>query len=159
MARIDELERGLVDQNGEQVVAELRDGKEYGDPVPKAPPLHMQRMESQAEIIKRMVRQELSSRAHEAGYETFEEAEDFDVDDDPADPHTPYEAVFDPPPPLKEDADGDEGRDEGRSGPAGSGSGKSGEVGKGKPAKDKPAPDKGGAREAAAGDPGSEGED
>jgi len=32
-----------------------------------------------------------------AGAETFEESEDFDVDDDIPDPTTPYEADFDPP--------------------------------------------------------------
>ena len=40
MARIDDLEKGLCDAYGVQVVAEIGDdGKEYGDPVPVAPPV------------------------------------------------------------------------------------------------------------------------
>lgn len=107
MARIDDLEKGLVDCNGEQVVAQIgKDGKEYGDPVPKAPPVGVRRPVPLQDQIRAMVRRELSDRAYEAGYESFEESDDFDIDDDPADPHTPYEAVFDPPPVTKDDDDG-----------------------------------------------------
>jgi hypothetical protein len=45
-----------------------------------------------------MIRQEVSRAAEELGDETFEEADDFDIEDDPVDPRTPYEAVFNPRP-------------------------------------------------------------
>lgn len=41
------------------------------------------------------VRRELSNQAAADGQETFEEADDFDVDDEPADPTTPWELNFD----------------------------------------------------------------
>jgi len=108
MARIDDLEKGLCDAYGVQVLAEIGDdGKEYGDPVPVAPPVGLTRSPSLAEQIRSMVRRELSDAAHDQGMETFEESDDFDVDDDPADPHTPYEAVFDPQPELINAAVGD----------------------------------------------------
>lgn len=137
MTRIDMLERGLVDQNGVAIKAEIRDGKEYGDPTPMAPPAHIGRAESNAEMIRRMIQNELSSRASMEGYESFEEAEDFDIDDDPADPHTPYEAVFDPPPkpPIKEKNDGKPSDDKGRNDDSKSGSGKPDPERKGKSVK------------------------
>lgn len=108
MARIDDLEKGLCDAYGVQIIAEIGDdGKEYGDPVPMAPPVGLTRSPSLAEQIRSMVRRELSEAAHDQGMETFEESEDFEVDDDPLDPHTPYEAVFDPQPDLTPKSDGD----------------------------------------------------
>lgn len=159
MARIDDLERGLVDQYGVSVKAELdKDGNEVGDPTPVAPPAHLRRTMTMSEQIQQMIRREFSMRASEEGFETFEEAEDFDIDDDPADPHTPYEAVFDPPPPVKENDDGSTGSDEGRSATAGGGRGKSGKVGKGKPGEKQSASDEGSVSEADSGSGGSEGE-
>lgn len=44
-----------------------------------------------------MVRSErLAQEAMAAGYETFEESDDFDIPDDPLDPATPYENEFEP---------------------------------------------------------------
>lgn len=161
MAKIDELESGLVDCYGEQVRAEIGpDGKEYGDPIPKAPPVGMSRAPTLAETIRSMVRREMSDMAHNSGFESFEEAEDFDIADDPQDPHTPYEAVFDPPPPqpVKETEDGVERRNEGGVEAPRGGSGKSGKVGKDQ-SKPKPAAaDPGGVPAAASGDPGTEDE-
>lgn len=130
MARIDELERGLVDQYGEQVLAELKDGKEYGDPVPKAPPVHLTRPLSLSEQIRQMVRRENADAYHAAGVESFDEADDFDIPDEPLDPHTPYEAVFDPPPPAAKEElkNGDASGEQGRASVARDGSGKSREV-------------------------------
>lgn len=65
--------------------------------VPIAPPLGYIKQPSITERIRDMVRSEhLRREAESAGAETFEEANDFDILDDPVDPHTPYEAVFDP---------------------------------------------------------------
>lgn len=73
-------------------------GREIGDPTPLAIPIKHRREETQDERIKRLVRSErLAQEAANAGFETFEEADDFDVGDD-FDPTSPYEEVFDPRP-------------------------------------------------------------
>lgn len=160
MARLDDYERGLVDAHGVSVKAELDErGRELGDPLPVAPPAHLRRGQTTAEMIQSMVRRELSLRAEEHGFETFEESDDFDIDDDPADPHTSYEAHFDPLPPLKETDNGKSGSDEGGRTTADGGSGKSGEVREGEPGAKRPAPDKGSPSKAAAGDPSPKGQD
>lgn len=71
-------------------------GAEILDGTPIAPPVGYFKQPSMVEHIRNMVRGELLRHAAQnQGFETFEEAEDFDVDDDP-DPHTPYEAIFEP---------------------------------------------------------------
>lgn len=73
-------------------------GQEIPDPTPMAPPVGFKRQPSLSEQIRQMILSEkLRQEAEEMGYETFEEADDFDVDDD-FDPSTPYEEVFDPVP-------------------------------------------------------------
>lgn len=73
-------------------------GQEIPDPTPMAPPVGFKRQPSLSEQIRQMILSEkLRQEAEEMGYETFEEADDFDVDDD-FDPSTPYEEVFDPQP-------------------------------------------------------------
>lgn len=83
-------------------------GREILDPTPMAPPVGYKRQPSLSEQIREMVRSErLAMEAASAGFETLEEADDFDIPDDPIDPRTPYEAHFDPlpemapPPPAK----------------------------------------------------------
>lgn len=72
-------------------------GREIPDPTPIAPPIGYKRQPSLAEQIRAMVRSErLAQEAEQAGFETFEEADDFNVGDD-FDPHSPYENDFDPP--------------------------------------------------------------
>lgn len=72
-------------------------GQEVNDPTPMEPPLGYKEQPSIAQQIRDMVRSEQLRLAVEAeGYETFEEADDFDVGDD-FDPTTPYENDFDPP--------------------------------------------------------------
>lgn len=74
------------------------DGHEVVDSVPMAPPVGYEKQPSVTDRIRAMVQSELLRReAAEAGVETFEEADDFDVGDD-IDPSTPYEENFDPPP-------------------------------------------------------------
>lgn len=64
------------------------------------------REKSLNERIRAMIRSEqLSAAADAAGFETFEEANDFDIpDDDTLDMfgNTPYEEHFDPPPPAED---------------------------------------------------------
>lgn len=75
-----------------------KNGHELHDPVPIEPPLGYKRAPSLSEQIRTMVRGEALRRAAEdAGAETFEEADDFDVGDD-YDPRSPYEEIFDPVP-------------------------------------------------------------
>lgn len=66
------------------------DGMEYPDPTPIEVPLGFRRPPSIHEEIRRFVRQEMSRQAQEQGGESFEEADDFEVDEDP-DPLTQYE--------------------------------------------------------------------
>lgn len=71
-------------------------GHEVPDPRPMQIPAGFKRPETLQEQVQRLIRGEMSRRAAEQGMETFEESEDFDIDDDAMDPRTPYEAIFDP---------------------------------------------------------------
>lgn len=72
-------------------------GREIPDPTPVAPPIGYVKQPSLHEQIREMVRSErLAQEAAAAGFETFEEADDFDVGDD-FDPSSPYEDMFDGP--------------------------------------------------------------
>lgn len=81
------LERGL-DENG----------KFEPDATPMAPPIGYKKQPSMVEIVRNMVRSErLAAELAAQGQETFEEADDFDVDDDPPDMRSGWENDFDPP--------------------------------------------------------------
>lgn len=70
-------------------------GREIPDPVPVAIPVGMSANPTLRDLIRKMVAEQLFKQAvHEAGAETFEEADDFDIPDDPLDPSTPYEMEF-----------------------------------------------------------------
>lgn len=71
-------------------------GREIPDPKPMSIPSGFKRPETLAEQVQRLVRTQISRQAAEEGYETFEDSEDFDIDDDMFDPSSPYEEVFDP---------------------------------------------------------------
>ena len=68
---------------------------EVADGTPVAIPVHLQKSESMDERIRRIVQFSASQAAKQQGLETFEEADDFDIPDDPIDPSTPYEEDFD----------------------------------------------------------------
>lgn len=89
--------REVVDPDTGEVISSLSPtGGEILDPTPIAPPVGFSQQPSMAEYIRDLIRSEkLAQEAAEAGMETFEESEDFDIDDD-FDPTTPYEAEFDP---------------------------------------------------------------
>lgn len=62
------------------------------DPVPIAPPIGYKRQPSMTEIVRNAIASErLKMEAELAGYETFEESEDFDVDDDFTVPRSQHE--------------------------------------------------------------------
>lgn len=65
-------------------------GRELPDPTPVEMPLNFKRPVPMAELIRRTIRTELSRRAEQAGFESFDESDDFDVDDD-VEPVSPYE--------------------------------------------------------------------
>lgn len=71
-------------------------GQEVLDPTPLEIPLGFRVPESLSEQVKRLVRRQLSEAADGRGYETFDEANDFDIPDDQVEPDTPFEMVFDP---------------------------------------------------------------
>lgn len=88
------------DEDGVQASSGIGvDGKEYPDPVPMAPPVGYNAPPDLMQLIRSMVRSEhLQRLADEQGFDTYEESDDFEVEDDPLDPLTPYEKVFEPPP-------------------------------------------------------------
>lgn len=76
-------------------------GAEVPDPVPMAPPIGYKKQPTMVDHIRAMVRSEnLRREVEAAGYETMDEADDFDVDDD-FDPTSPYEHNFDPVAPVQ----------------------------------------------------------
>lgn len=77
-------------------------GRELPDPTPVEVPLAFSRPPTIQEMIKQYIRRELSNQAQDQGAETFEEADDFDVDED-SDPLSLYEIQeMLPDPPKKE---------------------------------------------------------
>lgn len=73
------------------------DGRQVPDPTPMAPPIGYKKQPSMVEIQRQLIRDTLSQYARENDQETFEEAEDFDVGDDPELMRSPFENDFDPP--------------------------------------------------------------
>jgi len=70
--------------------------REVPDPKPMAIPVGFKRPETLAEQVARLVRTEDFRRSlGKEHHESFEEADDFDVDDD-IDPFSPFERHFDP---------------------------------------------------------------
>lgn len=70
-------------------------GQEIIDETLPAMPAGFKRPETLAEQVQRMVRTTVSQEAVNAGRESFEDSEDFDVDDE-IDPTSQYETHFDP---------------------------------------------------------------
>lgn len=63
---------------------------EYLDDTPRALPLKFRR-QSFVDNMREFIRAELSRQAESQGEETFEEADDFYIEDDDTLPRTPYE--------------------------------------------------------------------
>lgn len=91
-----------IDHEGCQVTSAIgSDGKEYPDPIPTAPPIGYQNPPDLMTMIRTMIQSEaLRQKLAQEDFETFEEADDFEIEDDPIDPLTPYEKVFEPNPAL-----------------------------------------------------------
>lgn len=73
------------------------DGFEVPDPKPVEMPTRLKLPQSRADQIRAFVRQEMSEQMHAQGFESFEEADDFDLPEG-EDWASPYEVDFDPPP-------------------------------------------------------------
>lgn len=71
-------------------------GEELLDPTPIQLPVGYKKQVPLNERIRSMVREEASRWAAENGNETFEEADDFNIADDPIEPSSPWEEDFDP---------------------------------------------------------------
>lgn len=72
-------------------------GREIPDGSPLTIPSGFRRPPTLEEQIHRLLfRQRLNDAAALQGKESFEDANDFDIEDDPVDPNTPYEPFFDP---------------------------------------------------------------
>lgn len=103
------LTKPYFDDDGVQVTSGIgRDGKEYPDPVPMAPPVGYDHPPDLVTMIRSMVRAEEFRRAVDAeGFETFDEADDFETEDDMEffDKLTDYEKVFEVPTPAPEKAE------------------------------------------------------
>lgn len=81
-------------------------GEEMPNSTPVAPPVGFVKAPSMVDHLRAMVRSELLRReVVAAGVESFDEADDFEIADDPIDPSTPYEAVFDPEAPANPEAE------------------------------------------------------
>lgn len=89
--------REVLDEDTGEVISSLdSSGSEVLDPTPIAPPVGFTPQPSMVDYVRDLIRSErLKQEMEDAGMETFEESEDFDVDDD-YDPGTPYENDFDP---------------------------------------------------------------
>lgn len=91
--KVAEVERALKKKSAQR---HDENGFEHLDPTPIAPPINFRRQPSMVDHIRNLVRSErLRQEAMAAGFETFEEADDFSVGDD-FDPTSPYEDEFEP---------------------------------------------------------------
>lgn len=82
-------------QHSIQATALDEHGREIPSPLPLAPPIGYQKTDPLHKRIAEMIRSErLAQEARSAGFETMEEADDFDIGDD-YDPYSPYEHDFD----------------------------------------------------------------
>lgn len=81
---------------GEFVKVQDQRGHEIPDSRPMEVPSGFKKPELLADTVRRLVRSEQFNQEMErAGYETFDDADDFDVDEE-LDLSTPYETFFDP---------------------------------------------------------------
>lgn len=74
-----------------------KNGNLIMDPTPIAPPIGYKKHPSMVEIVRDMVKSErLAQEALASGHETFEEAEDFEIDDEPEQLRSKWENDFEP---------------------------------------------------------------
>ena len=89
------MPKDVFDENG---VLIMKDGKEIVDQTPVSFPIKFQRPEPIHLRIRRMILEEINKTQRDDEYETFADADDFVVPDDPSSfdsNPTPYEQDFD----------------------------------------------------------------
>lgn len=69
-------------------------GEEIMDQTPITLPIDFKRPEPLGDMIRRLVRKQISDIAVAKGQESFDDADDFNIPDDPIDPLSPYEDEF-----------------------------------------------------------------
>lgn len=79
-----------INEDGEVITVIDQEGREVVDPNPMEVPLGMKRPPTLEEQVKRLIRTSMSEYAAMHGAETFEESEDFDIDE-PDEPFSPHE--------------------------------------------------------------------
>lgn len=92
-------------------------GHEVPDPTVVEPPLGYVPAPDLMTQMRQMLRAEISRLAEDAEQETFEEADDFEIEDDPMEP-SPYELYFDPEPDAPAGPQGDSTRTDPNAEPA-----------------------------------------
>jgi len=91
MARVLWVTKPLLDELKEIDVSIIcNDGKEYPNPVGKTVDLDPDRPDNLRDQIRRLIRNELSNQVSMQGMESFEEANDLEIDDELEDMRTPY---------------------------------------------------------------------
>lgn len=70
------------------------DGYEYPDPTPVEMPTRLRLPQRQVDRVREIVRREMSRAAEAEGFESFEDADDFEIEGE--EPVSPYEEVFEP---------------------------------------------------------------
>lgn len=95
---VEMAQRTLEDETGQRLAFLNVLGQEVPDPTIVDPPLGYVQQPDLMELMRRMIRNQLSQAIEDTEFETFEEADDFDIDDDPVDYTSPYEEYFDPDP-------------------------------------------------------------
>lgn len=114
-----------LDDNGHEIVSDEK----------VAIPVRFRRVESLTEQVRRIMMEQASMVAASEGYETFEEADDFAIEDD-YDPRSPHEMS------IEQELEGYGGREDTQTRAEGSGSSdKSGEEGISRRGEETPRPD------------------
>lgn len=73
----------------------LQNGKEQNDPRAMVIDANLERPPTLQEQIRRIIKTDLAIQAQNQGYETFEEANDFNIDGEDDEPPTKYEVMTD----------------------------------------------------------------
>lgn len=92
--RVKNVFKGKGREERKRFGALTQDGGELLDSTPMQPPVGFRREPSMFDVMREQMRQYHADLERE-GFETPEEADDFDVDDE-VDPSSPYEHNFDP---------------------------------------------------------------
>lgn len=90
-------QQDLIDRETGEIRVRTFRGSHYEDPdpTPFAPTVGVRPKQTLEERMRQMIRDEMSYAAEQQGMESFEEADDFDVDDD-SNPFSEFEIPFEP---------------------------------------------------------------